>query len=272
MIGGLDPTGGAGLLRDGWTVQAVAPQLRQLAVVTASTRQGGDVPVQVGPVDPRGLARALARLAAAPRLRALKIGMLPPDAVALVEALVLELRRRERPPSIVLDPVLRATAGGSLGAASSLLALARHVDLITPNRDELGALAQALRADGQVHAHASEALAAGLGVAVLAKGEAPKRAPLAAPLAVGRVCDRLLLPNPSAGPSQRLFERPRCAGPDPRGTGCALATAIACGLARGQAMTEAVAAAIAWLDAARRHLHPGRDGRPHLPWHSSQRP
>ncbi|HWB82183.1 MAG TPA: bifunctional hydroxymethylpyrimidine kinase/phosphomethylpyrimidine kinase, partial [Nannocystaceae bacterium] len=60
------------------------------------------------------------------------------------------------------------------------------------------------------------------------------------------------------------FVRTRVSGVDPRGTGCALATAIACALGRGEALIDACAQAIAWLDEARLHTAPGPDGRPHL--------
>ena len=40
-----------------------------------------------------------------------------------------------------------------------------------------------------------------------------------------------------------------------------LATAIACGLARGRTLPQAVASAVAWLDVVRAWTHPGPDGR-----------
>jgi hydroxymethylpyrimidine/phosphomethylpyrimidine kinase len=53
-------------------------------------------------------------------------------------------------------------------------------------------------------------------------------------------------------------------GPDPRGTGCALASAIACELARRLELPLACERAIAWLDAARSRLVLGPEGRWHL--------
>jgi hydroxymethylpyrimidine/phosphomethylpyrimidine kinase len=47
--------------------------------------------------------------------------------------------------------------------------------------------------------------------------------------------------------AERLFASPRVAGPSPRGTGCALATAIAVELARGRGLGDAVDAARGWL-------------------------
>ncbi|HLT39529.1 MAG TPA: bifunctional hydroxymethylpyrimidine kinase/phosphomethylpyrimidine kinase, partial [Enhygromyxa sp.] len=89
------------------------------------------------------------------------------------------------------------------------------------------------------------------GVAVLCKGEPVPDRP-------DRIRDRLCF----ADGSEQVFERPRVAGPDPRGTGCALASAIACELALGRSLITAVAAGIAWLDGARR-----MPVRVHTEWH-----
>ena len=66
--------------------------------------------------------------------------------------------------------------------------------------------------------------------------------------------DDLLAVGRGGDPRRPVDIEPHVAtGPDPRGTGCALATAIACGLARGDDLHDAVANAIAWLDTARTH-------------------
>ena len=48
----------------------------------------------------------------------------------------------------------------------------------------------------------------------------------------------------------RSFSRPRVPGPTPRGTGCALATAIAVELGRGRPLADAVESAGTWLAGA----------------------
>jgi hydroxymethylpyrimidine/phosphomethylpyrimidine kinase len=53
-----------------------------------------------------------------------------------------------------------------------------------------------------------------------------------------------------AGSGTRVFEHPRVAGPSPRGTGCALATAIAVGLGRGDPLEVAIQRAATWLAGA----------------------
>lgn len=239
MIGGLDPSGGAGLLRDCWTVAARAPELERLAVCTALTRQGErGRSLCVTATDPQRLAGALARLEAHPRLRAVKLGMLPEPAVAPLLAFVDRLRARADRPLVVLDPVADASEGGRLGAPpEALMRLAERVDLLTPNRHERAELEALERLPG----------------AVLYKGEAVPERP---DLVRDRFVDR--------DESELLLERPRVAGPDPRGTGCALASALAAELARGRSLRAAVVSAVAWLDGARRRLRPGPDGRAHL--------
>ena len=231
------------MLRDAWVVDVRAPELRQLAVCTALTRQGHGEPASCEPTDPSVLAQQLARVAAEPSLRAVKLGMIPSAAVPAVIELLVQLRarpveQRER-VWVVADPVVLASDGGQLGASlEELLEISRRADLLTPNLSEREALEQVGTLEH---------------VNVLFKGEAVEGRP-------DRVCDRLVSPNGS----ELAFERPRLSGPDPRGTGCALATAIACELARGRSMVTAVAAGIAWLDGARRRLKVGPDGRWHL--------
>jgi hydroxymethylpyrimidine/phosphomethylpyrimidine kinase len=139
---------------------------------------------------------------------------------------------------IVFDPVLRASSGDSLydgnrsSILASILALARRVTLLTPNLAEAAWLLDrpvSSEADARAAARALRALGIG---AVLVKGGHLE----------GDATDVLLS---SAGES--LFSSPRIAGPSPRGTGCALATAIAVGLARSEPLERAVASAKTWL-------------------------
>ncbi|MFO7564594.1 MAG: bifunctional hydroxymethylpyrimidine kinase/phosphomethylpyrimidine kinase [Enhygromyxa sp.] len=228
VIGGLDPSGGAGLLRDAWTIEGRAPGLELHAVCTALTRQGEGGPARAASAEPSIFVGELERLASLERLGAIKLGMVPAEQVDALEEFLARLRARPTRPWIVCDPVGSATAGGRLGApAGALLRLAARVDLLTPNLAELAELREA----GSLPDH----------IALLCKGEPVPGRP-------DRIRDRLRL----ADGSEQVFERPRVTGPDPRGTGCALASAIACELALGRSLITAVAAAVAWLDGARR--------------------
>ncbi|MBL8948761.1 MAG: bifunctional hydroxymethylpyrimidine kinase/phosphomethylpyrimidine kinase [Myxococcales bacterium] len=241
LVGGLDPTGGAGVGRDRATALAVAPTLEVVTVISAMTQQGDGRPARAVPTAPTTLRAALAGIGTA---RAVKLGLVPAACVEVVAAALRPLRVPR-----VLDPVLRATDGGDLGAdVEGTHLLAACVDLLTPNRAEARALLGELPA--QEDALVTAVRERGLPSVLFKDAEDPDPA---------WVCDRLVHDGRCVD-----FRRPRVQGADPRGTGCALATAIACGLAQGRGVVEACASAIAWLDVARTRTHLGPDGRPHL--------
>ncbi|MEZ4380294.1 MAG: bifunctional hydroxymethylpyrimidine kinase/phosphomethylpyrimidine kinase [Nannocystaceae bacterium] len=257
LLGGLDPSGGAGILRDHWTARALLPAARVGAIVSAWTWQGQGAPARS---EARPLARIVAELRALPRPDAVKVGLVPQTLLAagLGDALVAAARGAP----LVVDPVLVASDGGDLGAGvGALRGLAAAATVMTPNLPEARALLgiPAGSATQPSRGALLDGLAAIAGAtAWLLKGghvEAESGGEQA-----GEVADHLRL-----GGRVVDFRRPRRPGPDPRGTGCALATAIACGLASGRPLEAAVAEAITWLDGARTAWRPGRDRRPHLP-------
>jgi hydroxymethylpyrimidine kinase/phosphomethylpyrimidine kinase len=242
-MGGIDPTGGAGLDRDEATCRAVAPDVVPVRLVTATTRQGHGAPASARAVDPAALVEQARHK---PEPAAIKVGLVP---AAIAEAVARILAERDVP--IVVDPVLRASDGGDLGARpdalASVLARAR---VITPNRPEAAALTGLAPDDPTL----PDALARRFPDAWILLKDGHGRDP-------DRVADLLA----GGGTDQRhVFARLRQPGPDRRGTGCALATAIACGLAHGTPVVDAVATAIAWLDRTRADLpsagprYPGR--------------
>ncbi|MEZ4452386.1 MAG: bifunctional hydroxymethylpyrimidine kinase/phosphomethylpyrimidine kinase [Nannocystaceae bacterium] len=248
ICGGLDPTGGAGVLRDLWTARSFAPELAAAATVSAWTEQGHGAPaVAVA----RPLAAIVADLQGFARPAAIKLGLTPTTLVD--EGLAAAIQGLADGAPIVVDPVLAASDGGDLGASvDGLLRLGAAATLFTPNGLEAAALAGAVDPASWIP-RLRERL--GDAVAILIKGGHTARDE-AADTVVDVLIDR-------EGTVE--FRRPRRPGADPRGTGCALATAIACGLARGAPLRPSIAAAIAWLDDARTRCHLGPDGRPHLP-------
>ena len=233
VVGGVDPGGGAGLLRDVVTIEALGA--RAHAVGTAWTEQGAGVH-RVEPRAPEAVRAALAHALATARPAAVKVGMAvgPATAAALVEAL------GDYAGPVVVDPVLATSRGGALWAAAprELLPLLRRATVVTPNALEAAALT------GRAVATVAEAEAAGRQLvetdgllAVVVKG-----GHLAA--ADGQVVDLLVTP---AGVTRLCH--PYIGGASPRGTGCALAAAIAVALGAGRALPDAVAGAGAWLAA-----------------------
>jgi len=242
LVGGIDPTGGAGLLRDFWAARLLTPTLEARCAVTAFTWQGRIGAARARPVESGRLRERLAKL---PSPSAVKLGLVPdPCLDEVCEALA----RADAP--IVVDPVLHASDGGALGAsASGVSRLANLGTLVTPNLPEAAALTGLEEDDPSLPESVASLLAP---TAVLLKGGHARDSV--------RVVDRLC-----SGGHVSLFERPRRPGPEVRGTGCALATAITCALAGGAPLETAVRQSIAWLDEQREHCHMGPDGRLHLP-------
>jgi len=237
-VGGLDPGTGAGLARDLLTADSFGA--RAVVVGTAWTEQDSASVRTVEPRQPENvqasLAAALAKIAA-PGC-AVKIGMVATAPIA--RAIVAALATFAGP--VIYDPVLRASSGGLLydGDREAVLELAKRATLLTPNLGEAAwLLDRPVRTEFDARAAARDLRALGM-AAVLVKGGHLE----------GEATDVLLSP---AG--ERLLSSPRVAGPSPRGTGCALATAIAVQLASGEPFEDAVAWAKAWLTDRIRNAH-----------------
>jgi hydroxymethylpyrimidine kinase/phosphomethylpyrimidine kinase len=230
-IGGLDPSGGAGLARDLLTAIALGGQA--LLVGTAWTRQDQRGACGIEPRHPDMLQAAIehALESCHPERTAIKVGMTAWGAgISAIEA---GLKGWRGP--VVLDPVLGATSGGTAlfqGTPTDMLPLIRRATLVTPNLAEaswLSGLPVATREDARA---AARWLSAWGDTNVLVKGGHLDGPPV----------DILV-----SSQGERAFEGPRLPGKSPRGTGCTLATAIALGLASGQPLAEAVQGAKAWL-------------------------
>ncbi len=235
-MGGLDPGGGAGLVRDHLTGRALGAQI--VLVGTAFTQQS---PTGVSGIDPRAADRLQQDLAgvlaaAAGRAVAVKIGMVANEAQAA--ALLVALAGFGG--AVVFDPVLAASSGGRLfaGEPARLLPLLARATLVTPNLAEAAAFtALPVRDAGEAVAAARALVGLGARAALVKGGHLPDRAD-----------DVLVGPaGPGGALPEQVFTGARIPGPGARGTGCALATAIAVGLASGRPLAGAVAAARSWL-------------------------
>jgi hydroxymethylpyrimidine/phosphomethylpyrimidine kinase len=233
VVGGFDPGGGAGILRDVATARALGAHA--FAVGTAWTEQGPGVH-RVEPREPAAVREALARAVAAGPA-AVKLGMAvgPETAAAILDGLA------GYAGPVVVDPVLATSRGGALWDAHphALMPLLRRAALVTPNALEAAALTGLPVTTAAEAEAAGRALVAGAGLAaVLIKGGHLDEG-------TAEVVEWLVTP---AGASRSTH--PRLAGTSPRGTGCALATAIAVELGRGAALLRAVTSATTWLTEA----------------------
>ena len=228
VIGGLDPAGGAGIVRD--TLTAVAHGARPIVVGTAQMNKGQKVH-RVEARDAEAL-RDSVRQALAANPAAVKVGMVPNSASA--KAVLDGLRNPGGP--LVIDPVLASSRGRALfdGPPGDLMPLLARATLVTPNAVEAAALKATRVEDSEGAGAAASALVARGLSTVLVKGGHLRASDDA-------VTDTLL-----EGSELHRLSHPRVPGGDARGTGCALATAIAVRLGRGAAVRAAcVGAAVA---------------------------
>ena len=251
IVAGLDPSGGAGLLADALVVRAHA--LHPAAVATSLTVQDSARCHAQEPVDPSLVTSQIEALADDLPIKAVKVGMLGSSAVARAVAEALRPLAKAGTP-IVVDPVLRASRGADLldgdpvEAYADLLPLAT---LLMPNREEAATLAGSSVEDDGGRKRAARTLRALGPRAVLIKGGH----------FTGDTITDLL---DDGGAEPLAITAPRRAGPSVHGTGCALSTDIACFLAKGVALREAVTQACARMQKRIEGARAVGKGRPFL--------
>lgn len=232
-IAGSDPGGGAGIQADLKTFAAFG--CHGMAAITALTAQN-TIGVRAVHVPPAGfLGQQIDAIFDDIDVDAVKIGMLGAGEVV---ALTAERLARYGARNIVLDPVLVATSGDSLGAPDVVDAmLAKLMPLaavVTPNLSEIARLVgRDVSAQIEDMQRAGEELVARGARAVLVKGGHGEGA---------EAVDVLV----AQGGAER-FVAPRIVTRNSHGTGCSLSSAIAARLAHGATLSAAVGEAKAWL-------------------------
>lgn len=225
FIAGLDPSGNAGLLRD-LEIAGRFP-LRLSAIATALTSQNCDSFFSANVVMRSVLKAQWRSVAPLEPLRAVKIGMLGDETV--VETLANLFGRMKKKPKIVLDPVCESTTGGILltrkGREALWKRLVSMAAIWTPN------MAEASFFSGiQIDSRAS------MEKAGLILWNAKKVPVLVKGYHHDRLVEDLFV---DSGRKMRLTF-PELKLEKPRGTGCALSTFIACRLALGFPVADAV--------------------------------
>ncbi len=294
IVAGSDSGGGAGIQADLKTVTCLGGYA--MTAITALTAQNTQGVFAIHDVPPAFVAEQIRRVMEDIGADVVKIGML--HRADIVEAVADSLGACAPGIPLVVDPVMVAKGGASLLADEAMAALRDRLvpraALLTPNLPEARALttkniearaltteqpeARALTTE-QPEARAltgkqSEAgtttdeetracgptddVAGGDGVelarSVLALG--PQAVLLKGGHAGGEIVSDILL---QPGQAPRIYEARRIDTPHTHGTGCTLASAIACGLAQGMAMEAAVRRGHAYVLAAIRSA-PGLGG------------
>ncbi len=226
-IGGVDPTGSAGIVADARTIEAMGAQ--PAVVVTAITVQTGSYVREVVPV-PAGRVRAqLAAVFDSLPVAAVKCGLLPRPAIVREVARELVGRRR---CAVVVDPVAVASAGArlaSVGARKALIGeLLPIADVLSVNLAEAAELAGMPVTDREAMERAACRIARLGPRAVVVKGGHLGGPPADLLWRRGRTV---------------WFSGRRIAGRDMHGSGCAFASGVAAALACGQPLEQAVRSA-----------------------------
>jgi hydroxymethylpyrimidine/phosphomethylpyrimidine kinase len=242
-IAGFDPFSGAGITADIKTI--AAHDCYGVSCITALTVQSTRGVRRVEGVDPKLIADTLQELISDVQLEAVHIGMIGNEQVAAVVADFLE---KARPPHVVLDPVLKSSSGSDLlDPAGTRLLIERLLplaELITPNLDEACALTGLeVKNLDQMRVAATRLHAMGAANVVVTGGHLDKAIDL-------------LSFTTSRGKEQEVFKSEKIRSNSTHGTGCAFSTALACHLALGRGLPEAVLLAKVYVSAAIANAHP----------------
>ena len=242
-IAGFDPGSGAGITADIKTIAAHG--CYGVACITALTVQSTGGVRRVETVDAGLVTETLAELASDVEIAAVHVGMLGSGKVVRA---IADFLAQQKLPNVVLDPILKSSSGADLlDAAGARLLTEKLIPLatvLTPNVDEASALTGLPVTDPeQMRAAARKLHEMGASAVVITGGHLEKAIDL-------------LSFTSSRGIQQELFKSARLKSNSTHGTGCAFATAVACHLALGRGLPEAVLLAKAYVAAAISNAHP----------------
>jgi len=243
-IAGSDSGGGAGLQADLKVITALGAY--GMSVITAITAQNTLGVTRIQDIDLDVVEAQIDAVLTDIGADIVKIGMLASPEIVQTVAKALRHHNVKR---IVLDPVLRATSGASLGGDDTAQAMIKELfplaTLITPNMDEASLLlGREIKGANDFKLAAQELLDMGP-QAVLIKGGHLDAT-------YTQITDFLMWKTMQDGLEviqSKEFKHYRVNTANTHGTGCSLASAIATYLADNHDLSHAVAKAIAYVEA-----------------------
>jgi hydroxymethylpyrimidine/phosphomethylpyrimidine kinase len=196
-------------------------------------------------VDAGLVAETLAELVADIEIAAVHVGMLGCGKVARA---VADFLVSHKLPNVVLDPILKSSSGADLVDAAGVRLISEKLlplaAVVTPNIDEASTLTGLPVTDtDQMRAAARKLHDMGALAVVITGGHLEKAIDL-------------LSFSGKHGIEQEVFKSTRLRSNSTHGTGCAFSTSVACHLALGRGLPEAVLLAKAYVAAAISHAHP----------------
>jgi hydroxymethylpyrimidine/phosphomethylpyrimidine kinase len=236
IIAGSDSGGGAGIQADIKTAAAFG--VYAMTAITAVTAQNTKGVTAVHAVPAEVVRAQILACLKDIGADAIKTGMLANAAIVRVVAETLEKHAKGIP--LVVDPVMVATSGDALLKRDAEEVLKKRLlplaTLVTPNIPEARRLAGLTRTDRASVRRAAARLIEMGAKAALIKGGHSTRATI----------DDVLVWDGG----EDVYAFPRLKTRNTHGTGCTLASAIACGLAQGMSLPLAVSRAREYVQAA----------------------
>jgi len=237
-IAGSDSGGGAGIQADLKTFAALG--CFGMSAITAITAQNTLGVTGVHAIPSEMVAAQIDAVASDIGVDAAKTGML--GAAAIVEAVAAAVDRHGI-RKLVVDPVMISTSGATLSDDATSQAMVKllfpRAMLVTPNLPEASyLLGRRITRRAEMETAAADLLALGCQAVLLKGGHLEDDGPDSFGL------DDLLM---LADGTVRVYTHPRIDTPNLHGTGCTLAAAITSQLARGDALPDAVGAALDYV-------------------------
>ena len=242
-IAGFDPSSGAGITADIKTI--AAHECYGVCCITALTVQSTQGVRSVEPVATGDIAATLDELVSDVEIAAVHIGML---GTAAVVQTVVDFLGRANLPHVVLDPILKSSSGADFLDGTGLRVLIEKliplIEVITPNLAEASVLTGLPVANlDEMRIAAAKLHEMGAVNIALTGGDLEKATDLLSFTSNGRV-------------EQEVFKSERLRSNSTHGTGCAFSTSLACHLAQGRGLPEAVLLSKAYVAAAIAHAYP----------------
>jgi hydroxymethylpyrimidine/phosphomethylpyrimidine kinase len=243
-IAGSDSGGGAGIQADLKTIAALGGY--GMSVITAITAQNTLGVTRIQDIDLDVIEAQIDAVLLDIGTDIVKIGMLASPEIVRVVAKAL---RRHGIKQIVLDPVLRATSGASLGGDDTAQAIITELfpmaSVVTPNLDEAALLlGRDLSGPDDFKLAAQELLDMGPQAVLIKGGHLDAKYTQITDLLMWRTQEDSLEVVQS-----KAFKHYRVNTVNTHGTGCTLASAIATYLADGHDLSHAVAKSISYVEA-----------------------
>ena len=244
-IAGSDSGGGAGLQADLKVITALGGY--GMTVVTAITAQNTLGVTKIQGIDLGVIEAQIDAVVSDIGVDAVKIGMLAsPEIVHCVAAAL----RRHAIKIIVVDPVLRATSGASLGGDETAHAIREALfplaTVITPNMEEASILlGRSILEPDDFEPAARDLIAMGPDAVLIKGGHLNAKHTQLMDFLMWRAIDE----DGKKTLEQKKLLHYRVNTPNTHGTGCSLSTAITTYLAEGHDLSHAVAKGIAYVEA-----------------------